>query len=465
MDAKPTPSPALLAANQRLEEVRKEWAARKEQAAAVGRQSSAVNYQSSAASYQPTAARDRPATNGNSPVDFSGPTVDFSCLPPHLGWGSAPLTAGLRRAQVTRDREATAVAEPAFVEQCRQQVEVTAVGQKGETAVKPVPDEKEKDGRNSGGNGDSGGGAAPAGSDKPGVKCYPDLNLAALKAGEAALYRIWLLARHCDTTGQGWLATAVFKQALTGPHSAGRVCSRQRLNQILNEGCGRYWTFERDGARLRYTGAAALAASLQVERLSGSPVYLPIRIIVGQMGKLKAALYAAWHAGRGQAGQPRPAPISRAALAGKSGVSARTLQRYDQRAGVERRRHVAVGGRYNEKAAQEHAWQRGRAAFTFTDYQGRQGRAGGVYLAHNLPNSYEANLVRAARGRQRKINRRLTQPRDHVARGAGAARIFHPDGAAAGKAYNRQPDNDAYWPMKKVGFDGRVWAIIPAVVK
>jgi hypothetical protein len=220
---------------------------------------------------------------------------------------------------------------------------------------------------------------------------------------------------------------------------------------------------EQNGARLRYSGAAALAESLRVERLHGSPIYLPSGVVVGRLGKFKAALYAAWHAGRGQADERRPRPISRATLAAKSGVSARTLQRYDQRAGVERQRHMAVGGRYNEKAAQEHAWQRGRAAFTFTDYQGRQGRAGGVYLAHNLPNSYEANLSRAARGRQRKINRRLNQPRDSVARGAGAARIFHSGGAAASQAYNRQPDRDAYWPMHQARGDGRVWAIIPAL--
>jgi hypothetical protein len=98
-------------------------------------------------------------------------------------------------------------------------------------------------------------------------------------------------------------------------------------------------------------------------------------------------------------------------------------------------------------------------------YTGKLGSVGGVYLAHNLPNSYEANLERASYGRQRKINKQLNQPRDLVARGNGAVRVFHSDGAAAVKAYNRQPDNDAYWPMKKVGGDGRVWAIIPAAAK
>jgi hypothetical protein len=52
-----------------------------------------------------------------------------------------------------------------------------------------------------------------------------------------------------------------------------------------------------------------------------------------------------------------------------------------------------------------------------------------------------------------------------VARGNGLVRVFHSDGAAAVKTYNRQPDNDAYWPMKKVGGDGRVWGIVPAVGK
>jgi hypothetical protein len=45
---------------------------------------------------------------------------------------------------------------------------------------------------------------------------------------------------------------------------------------------------------------------------------------------------------------------------------------------MERRQHIVVGGRYHQAASQEHAWQRGRSAFIFTDYLGRQGRVGGV---------------------------------------------------------------------------------------
>jgi hypothetical protein len=402
-----------------------------------------TRYQPPVVGRQP-AAVDCPIVTGSATADASLPAADLSPLGAHLGWESHPVTAVLRQALANRRVEEhrtgqgshdlgdaaylAAPSGPPFTD-CR-----TAV-------VPPVP---EKAGEN------------------PGIKSYPDLNLAAVKAGEAALYRVWLLARHYDAAGQGWVATAVFKRALTGPKSAWRVCSRQRLNQILGQGHGRYWTFEQNGARLRYRGAAALAELLSVERLTGAPVYLSFRIVVGKVAGFKASLYAAWHAGRGKEGDRRPRPVSRATLAEKAGVSARTLQRYDRQAGVKRERHMAVGGRHNETAAQEHAWQRGRAAFTFVDYEGRQGRVGGVYLAHNLPNSYEANLSRAARGRQRKINKQLNQPRDSVARGNGAGRIFHADGAAAGKAYNRQPDRDAYWPMQATRGDGRVWAVISA---
>jgi hypothetical protein len=204
------------------------------------------------------------------------------------------------------------------------------------------------------------------------------------------------------------VATAVFKQALTGPQSIWRVCSRQRLNQILGQGHGRYWNLEQNGARLRYRGAAALAELLSIERLTGAPVYVPFRIVAGKMAGFKASLYAAWHAGRGKEGDRRPRPISRATLAGKAGVSARTLQRYDRQAGVKRERHMAVGGR------------------------------------------------------QRKINKQLNQPRDSVARGNGAGRIFHAYGAAAGAAYNRYPQQEVYWPVKKVKGNGRIWGVMPA---
>jgi hypothetical protein len=139
------------------------------------------------------------------------------------------------------------------------------------------------------------------------------------------------------------------------------------------------------------------------------------------------------------------------------------LQRYDERANVQRRRHIAVAGRRSQAAEQEYAWRHGRAAFPFVDYQGKQGQPGAAYLARRLPNSYRSELATASSGRQRKINKRLNQPRDFVARGAGQVlTIFHADGREAGAAYNRQPHQDAYWPTRPLRGGGRLWAVLPA---
>jgi hypothetical protein len=125
--------------------------------------------------------------------------------------------------------------------------------------------------------------------------------------------------------------------------------------------------------------------------------------------------------------------------------------------------HIAVAG-CRRQAEQEYAWRHGRAAFPFIDHQGQQGRPGAAYLARHLPNSYRSDLATASSGRQRKINKRLNQPRDFVARGAGwVSTIFHADGREAGAAYNRQPNQDAYWLTGKTAAGGRLWAVLPAV--
>lgn len=294
-----------------------------------------------------------------------------------------------------------------------------------------------------------------------GVRTYPTLSLAALKGGNATTYRIWLLARHFDGDGRGYVYFDEFKNAITAENSHLQVFTRQRAGQIFREGEGLFWTFEadRDGReRLRYAGAAQLAAALGVERLAGDPVFLDPEILTANIGRFKADLYASFHAGRAdEKGGGRP--ISRAVQEELTGHSTRTLQRYDRRANMRKRANFVLNGRYTAEEAQEQGWEHGQAVFEFTDHKGKQGRPGSTYVARQLPNSYTVIMPTGGRGRQREINRNLTHPRDNGARGAAQVRIFHDNPVAAAKAFNRRPDLPNYWPYR-AGSAGQFWGVI-----
>ncbi|MCI0647624.1 MAG: hypothetical protein L0346_22410, partial [Chloroflexi bacterium] len=246
------------------------------------------------------------------------------------------------------------------------------------------------------------------------IKHYPSLGAAALKAGQAPCYRLWLAGRWLDEAGRGWLRIDVVNEQLAGQGARLRLCGRRRLRQTLQEGEGVFW--RRDGqGRLWLVGTAQLAAALGVDRLAGRPVELPVAALTSGAGVFKAHLYAAWHSGRKTAN-----PVSRQTQEELIGVPARTQRHYDQVAGVNSKRNIAVGDKYDEEVMEQRAWQRGRAVFEFVDVQGRQGPKNRHYVAWRLPNSYQGPHRQAARGRQRKVNRRLKDLVNKRAQGNGS---------------------------------------------
>ena len=131
-------------------------------------------------------------------------------------------------------------------------------------------------------------------------------------------------------------------------------------------------------------GAARTAAYvLEVERLTGKPVALPLSAITESIGTFKAHLYGAWHSGRKTTN-----PISRKVQENITGVPERTQRHYCKIAKVERKSNIAIGRKHTPLNVEEAAWQHSRAVFDFIDSQGKQGRKGGHYLAWHLPNSY-----------------------------------------------------------------------------
>jgi hypothetical protein len=303
-----------------------------------------------------------------------------------------------------------------------------------------------------------------------------------LRQEMAAPGRIWLLLRHLDEAGRGWLGLNAVRQKLTDPDSETRVCGRRQLRNLLRQGRGVFWEYDRpsggrpskkgdDEERLWLRSAAKAAAALGVKRLTGRPVALPVSILLAGIGAVRAHFYASFHSGRRSDN-----PVSRSTLEAITQVPERTQRIYDQKAGVEGRRNIAVGERDSAENRQERAWRHGRAVFTFTDRQGRQGNAGQRYIAWRLPNRYAGPHKTSPKGRQKKINRQI----DLVTKGAqgnGLAqrrrrcrpqvdRLFHPNGREAGKAYNRDPGKDAYWssPGSSTGQSksDQVWQVIPA---
>ena len=246
--------------------------------------------------------------------------------------------------------------------------------------------------------------SAPPPIENATIKLYPTLGSGLLQSKRSAIGRVWLLLHHLDATRRGCLLLDEAKQHLTAPTSPYHLFSARRWREVLAEGEGLFWERDRKG-RLWLAGVQRVAEALEVERLGGHPIALPLDVLLGTLRTFNAHLYAAFHAGR-----KNNNPISRATLEKINGVPARTQRMYDQIAHLHRTENYAVGRPVDAMSAleQEQFWlEHGHFGFVLTDHQGKHGKVGRKYVAWRLPNSYQSELLHAPRGRQKKINRRL----------------------------------------------------------
>jgi hypothetical protein len=226
----------------------------------------------------------------------------------------------------------------------------------------------------------------------------------------------------------------------------------------LGQGDGRYWTWDKERGRLWFLGVARVAAGLGLAQLSGRPVELPIAVVAGDIGVFKAHLYGAWHSGRRQAN-----PISRQVQQQLTGLAERTQRHYGRVARVKRQQNIAIGGKYNQEAAQECAWRRGRAVFEFYDSQKRRE---GAYLAWHLPSTYRGPHQQAGRSRQRKINRTLKDLVANVAQGNSSKvveRRYVNNGRAAVETQQHNRYLTIYWQGRGEAGRACLWYLLPAV--
>lgn len=285
-----------------------------------------------------------------------------------------------------------------------------------------------------------------------------------LRQEVAASGRIWLLLRHLDANGRGWVTLAEARAALTAKGASLRVCGWRQLRNLLAQGEGIFW--RRTRARIWLRSTTKTAAALGVERLRGKPIALSIKSLLGTIGTVRAHLYASFHSGRDAR---KAGPIARATLAQLSHVHPRTQRNYERRAHVRTSANFALGQRARG-CMQESVWQRGRALFEFADHHGRHGRPGQTYEAWQLPNSYVGPHPVLQRGRQKRINRELADLLHNGMTGndqpsqtdTETVRRYYSRGQQAARAYNQRTERDIYWQQNGSGKSCRIWYCLPA---
>ncbi|WP_420640516.1 hypothetical protein [Candidatus Leptofilum sp.] len=421
---KATPSPQLEAANQRLYALREQARVKRQAAGAPDELLRA-------------AGNGLPWDAGSSrPSDSTASTI--ATLPGHLGWGSQPLTAVLRR-QARESSSGTGEQE--------------VLARLAETAVSASADTANEQHKLS----TSRHAKANEAQLPDWVKLYPDIGLGMLREELTAPGRLWLMLRYLDSEGCGVIRIDIIKRNLTKKTSKLRLCGKRQLRNLLQDGEGVYWHRDKEHVWLR--SAARVAFALGVDRLTGRPVALPTAALLDGIGTFRAHLYAAFHSGRAKETPhgDQAMPIARETLEQLSGVGRSSQRNYEERIGVDVQANFAVGDLSTKENQEKRAWAKGQALFELKDYRGQQGRKGKTYLAWQLPNSYSGQHRHRPRGRQKRINRKL---KDLVMKGmpgnvGGTSetrqpeKIYYPNGKLAAKAYGRDLERELYWKRHK----------------
>ncbi len=337
-------------------------------------------------------------------VERPFPTPIIAQLPAHLGWESAAFTQTLRQIQPT--------ANPAI-----------------DTAVSPQDDS-----------------APPSPSFPETIKMYPDIAIGLLRQNRVAAGRLWLLLQAMDTAGRGWLDETAARELLTSKRGAWRFCGVRQLRNLLAEGETLFW--ERQDGRIWLRSVGKVAFALGIPRLNMRPVAVPVSVLRQKIGTVRAHLYATFHSSRKRRDRTS-SPIARETVARLTEVMPRTQRRYERKARVKRQAQFAIGSQASVANLQARSWQQGHATFEFKDFNGNQGQPGGSYVAWQLPNSYVGPHAQQPKGRQKRINRALTDLFMQGMTGNGqcskVTRRFFDNGRLAAKSYLRNPAHDHYW--------------------
>ncbi|HSH02296.1 MAG TPA: hypothetical protein VLL52_07235 [Anaerolineae bacterium] len=380
-----------------------------------------------------SAARRQQQTTQSDPLPVepsASAPAPLQALPPHLGWESDRVTHWLRAREVS--------SEPAQAER-QQQVLAQPEPQVVTTDIPPA--------------------APPTLASH--IRLYPSLALAWLRQNQESLGRIWLLGRLFDHHGRGWLPLKQFKQKLTDKKSAYRICGGRRWRQLLRQGEGIFWV--RNNGRLWLRAPSKVALACHVEKLTGQPIALPTEILWQKLQLVRAHFYASFHSSRGAKGTA--GPIARETLTELTGLSAQSQRAYEQLVGIKREENIVIGPPVNEERVEELGWEHGRAMFIWQDHEGKWGPAGQAYIAWQLPNSYNGPHQGTNRGRQKHINRTLTDLFMQGITGNGEMLVntlpegsrYHYQAKTAVRHQQQAPEQQHYWCSRRQQRRRTVW--------
>lgn len=360
------------------------------------------------------------------------------CLPAHLGWHSQPFSV-LQQTAVSHQVHEIEVERDGLPTRQTSQVQ----------SVAPAPNT---------------------------IQLYPDIALGMLRTESEAAGRIWLLLRHLDQSGRGWVAVSEARTRLTKKQSAIRVCGWRQLRNLLAAGEGVFWS--RQNGRIWLRALPKVAVSLGVQHFSSKPIALPVSIVTQRIGTVRAHFYASFHSSRTnpKPGATQMKPIARSTIQKITHVHPRIQRLYEKTARVQPQRNFSVGTAYTPDGAQSEIWQRGSAVFKLTDKNGRFGTPGKSYLAWQLPNSYAGPHRIQTSNQQKRINRALTdlmlqgttgnsqctsitEPEQFVECGVR----YCENGRFAAQTIQRNQVETAYWPEIKQG-NARIWHSLSGIV-
>ncbi len=190
----------------------------------------------------------------------------------------------------------------------------------------------------------------------------------------------------------------------TSPDSPVRMFGDRQWRKIRNAGNGTFWDVLPDG-RLFIYGQRKVADGLDVERHNSIFATIDPQDLRKKPNEVKADILAAFYKGRDGK------PISRATITDVTGIKERTQRNYEENAGIETRKNIAILMQsHNEAETEELAWKLRHKIFRFTDYQGKQGRAGETYIARTLPNSYHSTAkIETSRNKAKRLNKAMNK--------------------------------------------------------
>lgn len=278
------------------------------------------------------------------------------------------------------------------------------------------------------------------------VRVDPALAVAVRKARQEKGYAIWLLARTLDRAGRG----RVEREALAALAERAGLSRKRWTRWLLDAVRAGFVNAGRRGF-VRLASLERVCLQLGVDGLPGLPVETPATL--DTIGRWRAQLWAAWHAGRSR--QP-DVPIARATMRRLTGLPARTQRVYEQRAHVRRRQNLAIDTEHPLSPEAAEAWVRAAREFrgrpgAFAIYRKiRSTQTVVAYRAYHLPNTYQSPLTPTKRGRRRSIHRTCRYRATHLVTHGGPGscdvvkrtpRIFFESASAARnslQAYDRK---------------------------